>query len=65
MIKNLPEMQELMFDPWVGKVPWKRGMAPHSSILAWRIPGTEEPGGYSPWGYRESDMTKRLSLQWS
>ena len=65
MIKNLPEMQELMFDPWVGKVPWKRGMAPHSSIPAWRIPGTEEPGGYSPWGYRESDMTKHLSLQWS
>ena len=29
------------FDPWVGKVP----MAMHSSVLAWRIPRTEEPGG--------------------
>jgi len=27
-------------------------MATHSSILAWRIPQTEEPGGYSPWGGR-------------
>ena len=30
-------------------------MAAHSSILAWRIPWTEEPGGYSPWGHKESD----------
>ena len=33
------------FDPWVGKIPWRRGYtATHSSILAWRIPWTEEPG---------------------
>ena len=31
-------------------------MATHSSILAWRIPWTEDPAGYSPWGCRESDM---------
>ena len=33
-------------------------MATHSSILAWEIPWTEEPGGYSPWGHKESDMTE-------
>jgi len=33
------------FDPWVGKNPPEKGMAIHSSILAWRIPWTEEPGG--------------------
>ena len=33
------------FDPWVGKIPWRGGMATCSSILAWRIPWTEEPGG--------------------
>ena len=33
-------------------------MATHSSILAWEIPWTEEPAGYSPWGFRESDMTE-------
>ena len=31
------------FSPWVGKIPWK-GMTAHFSILAWRIPWTEEPG---------------------
>ena len=33
------------FDPWFGKIPLEKGMAAHSSILAWRIPWTEEPGG--------------------
>ena len=37
-------------------------MATHSSILAWRIPWTEEPGRlYSPWGHKESDTTEYLS----
>ena len=39
---------------WVGPVGWgdlmEEGMAAHSSILAWRIPGTEEPGGLQPMG---------------
>ena len=34
-----------------------KAMATHSSILAWRIPGTEEPVGYSVWGHTESDTT--------
>ena len=37
-------------------------MAIHSSILAWEIPQTEEPGGYSPWGRKESDTTEQLPL---
>jgi len=32
------------FNLWVGKIPLEEGMAIHSSILAWRIPQTEEPG---------------------
>jgi len=35
-------------------------MATHSSTLAWKIPWTEEPGSYSPWGRKELDMTERL-----
>ena len=31
------------FNPWVGKIPLEKGMATHSSILAWRIPWIEEP----------------------
>ena len=38
-------------------------MAAPCSILAWRIPWTEEPEGYSPWGHKESDMTEQLSEQ--
>jgi len=42
-----------------------KGMAVHSSILASRIPWTEEPGGYSPWGCKELDTTEQLTLQFS
>ena len=38
--------------------PLEKGMATLSSILVWRIPWTEEPGGYSPWGHKESDTTE-------
>ena len=38
--------------------PLKEGMATHSSILAWRIPWTGEPGGLQSMGLQESDMTK-------
>ena len=34
-------------------------MATLSSVLVWEIPGTEEPGGYSPWGRKESDTTEQ------
>ena len=41
--------------------PPEKEMATHSSVLAWRIPRTEEPGGlYSPQGRKESDRTERL-----
>ena len=37
-------------------------MTTHSSILTWRTPWTEEPGGYSPWGHNEPDTTEALLL---
>ena len=62
-VKNMPAIQET----WVRSLGWKdpleKGMATHTSILAWRIPWTEEPGGlYSPRGRKESDTTERLTL---
>ena len=42
--------------------PLKEEMATHSSILAWRIPWTEEPGGPLSVGCKESDMTEWLTL---
>ena len=38
-------------------------MATHSSILAWKIPRTEEPGGLQSMGSQESGMTERLNHQ--
>ena len=51
------------FDPWVEREdPLEKGIATNSSILAWRTPWTEEPGGlYSPWSCKELDTTERLT----
>ena len=48
------------FDPWVGKIPWRRERLP--TPVFW--PG-EFHGLYSPWGHKESNMTERLSLRHS
>ena len=45
MVKNLPEMWETWVWSLGGEDPLEKGMATHSSILAWEIPWTEEPGG--------------------
>ena len=45
MVKNLPAMQETQVQSLGGEGPLEREMATHSSILAWEIPWTEEPGG--------------------
>ena len=42
--------------------PLEKEMAIYSSILAWEIPWTEKPGGYSPWGHKELDMTEQLTF---
>ena len=44
-VKNLSAVQETGVQSLVQKDPLEKGMATHSSILAWRIPWTEEPGG--------------------
>jgi len=45
MVKNLPAMQETQVQSLGWEDLLEKGMATHSSILAWRIPWTEEPGG--------------------
>ena len=64
VIKNpLPvqERKELRVPSLGQEDPLEEGMVTHSSILAWRIPWTEEPGGYNPRGDKESGTTERLS----
>ena len=44
--------------PGSGKTPKRRPWQPHSSVLAWRIPWTKKPRGYSPCGHKESETTE-------
>ena len=50
MVKNLPEMQETGVRSLGWEDALEKGMATHSSILVWRIPWTEEPGGLQSMG---------------
>ena len=50
MVKNLPAMQETHVQSLGQEDPLEKEMAIHSSILAWKIPWTEQPAVYSPWG---------------
>ena len=45
MVKNMPAIQDTWILSLGGEDPLEEGMTTHSSILAWRIPWTEEPGG--------------------
>ena len=56
-VKNLPAIQETWAQFLGGEDSLEEGMATHSSILAWEIPWTEEPGGLQFMGSQESDMT--------
>ena len=61
MVENLPAVQET----WVPSLGWEDPLMKeenaYSSVLAWKIPWTEEPGwwvDYSPWSCKESDKTE-------
>ena len=59
-VKNLPAMQEIWVLSLGRENPLEKGMATHSSILAWRIPWTAEPGGLQSMGSQRvgSDTTE-------
>ena len=57
MVKNLSAMQEMQVQSLTVEGPLEKGMATHSSILAWEIPWTEEPGRLQSMGSQESDTT--------
>ena len=65
MVKHLPAMQET----WVRSLGWEdlpeKETATHSSILAWRIPRTEEPGTLQSMGSQRVDTTERLHFHFS
>ena len=57
-VKNLPVMQETQVRSLDGEDPLEKEMATYSSILAWEIPWTEEPGRLQSKGRQESDTTE-------
>ena len=54
MVKNLPAKQETQVPSLGWEDPLEKEMATHSSILAWEIPWTEEPGGLQSMGFQKS-----------
>ena len=62
VVKNLPTKcrrhKRCGFDPWVGKIPLEEGMVTHPSILAWRIPWTEESGRLQSTGLQRVGQTE-------
>ena len=65
MVKNLPAMQETQVRSLGWEDTLKKGMATHSSILAWSISWTEAPGGLQSMVLKESDVTEQLTLSLS
>ena len=57
LVKNVPGIHETQVQPLRWEDPLEKGMATHSSILAWRIPWTDRP-----WSGKEFDMTEQLKL---
>ena len=49
------------FDPWVGKIPWRRKWQPTPVFLPGKSNGQRSLAGYSPWGYKESDTKHRVT----
>ena len=64
MVKNPPAVQEPRFDPWVGKIPWRREWQPTPVFLPGEVHGQRSLVGFSPWGRKELDTAERLTLSY-
>ena len=58
LVKHLPRMQETQVRSLGWEDPLEKAVATHSSIRAWRIPWTEDPGGLQSTGCKEPDMNE-------
>ena len=66
VVKNLPatqETQQTWFNPWVGRIPWRRKWQPTLVLLTGKSHGQRSLAGYSPWGHKESDMTEQAHTE--
>ena len=62
MVKNLSAVQETGFDPWVGKIPWRREWLPTPVFLPGEFHEQRSPVGYSPRDHKESETTEQLNF---
>ena len=68
MVKDPPAMRvrshwvQLRFDPWIGKIPWRREQLPNPVFWPGEFHGQRSLAGYSPWGCKELNTTEWLSL---
>ena len=60
---NVGDARDVGFNPWVGKIPWRRKWEPTPVFLPGEFHGQRSLVGYSPWGCKESDTTERLNTQ--
>ena len=59
MVKNLPAMQEMWVLSLGQEDPWEKGMATHSSVLAFESPWTEDPGGLQSVGLQRLALSNQ------
>ena len=52
------DTEELRFDPWFGKIPWRREWQPTPEFLPGKSHGQRSLVGYNPWGHKELDTTE-------
>ena len=60
MVSVCLQCGRLGFDPWVGKIPWRRKWQPIPGVRLGKSHGPRSLVGYSLWGHKESDTTERL-----
>ena len=65
MVKNLPAPRRAGFNPWAGKIPWKRAQQPTPVFLPGESHGQRSLVGYRPWIRKDSDATEQLTLSFS
>ena len=61
MIKNCLHCRRPGFDPWVGKIPWRRAWQSPPAFLPGESHGQRSLAGHSSWGPKEADMTEQLT----
>ena len=62
-VKNLTAVRRTGFNPWVGKIPWRKAWKPTPVFLPGEVHGQRSLAGHSPWDRKESDTTEGLTCK--